>query len=55
MERFGIKKQSVDSFACDNLQGVGTPLIFSRRGDGGEVLEMKSYLIKKVPLGTIFK
>jgi len=26
-----------------NLLGVGTPLIFSRRGDGGEVLEVITY------------
>ena len=32
----------VYSFACPSFKGIGTPLIFSRRGDGGEVFEVKN-------------
>jgi hypothetical protein len=37
-----VKLWCIRLFACPNLQGVGTPLFFSRRGAGGEVLEAKS-------------
>jgi hypothetical protein len=40
MKRSGIEDYVVGLFACQNLQGLGTPLFFSRRGDGGEVFEV---------------
>jgi len=37
MVRINIEVLGIGLFAFQNFQDLGTPLIFSRRGDGGEV------------------
>ncbi len=49
MERNGIEALIVGLFACPNFLGIGTPLIFSRRGDGGEVFKGKSFNNESTP------
>jgi hypothetical protein len=38
-----------------NLPGVGTPLIFSRRGDGGEVINVQRSVLTSIKLETFEK
>ncbi len=49
---WGIVSKYLEFVVNTNLQGLGTPLFTSRRGEGGEVLVR---IVPKIHLCNIFK